>query len=316
MLATRSGLALAGIYRARLNDGRWHFQHGPIDLLIFVEGTKHACGHAIEQAWHRFQCVLQELTEELPLLRTDGAQSHQFESPIARRMARACWPFHQRFGLFVTPMAAVAGSVAEEILACLDLPGIDRASVNNGGDIALFVKHNSCFKVGVIADTAAFESATLTGLASSELMAAGSLPAGLPPIAASISINEHSGVQGIATSGWRGRSLSLGIADAVTVLAKTAARADAAATMIANAVNVDHPGIVRMPADQVRDDSDLRQMPVTRAVAALPHLMIDQALDRGVAFANKLVRAALIDSAFLVLQGAHRVAGVDRLGLH
>ena len=146
-------------------------------------------------------------------------------------------------------------------------------------------------------------------------MAAGSVPAGLPPIAASIYIDEHSGVQGIATSGWRGRSLSLGIADAVTVLAKSR-RADAAATMIANAVNVDHPGIDRMPADQVRDHSDLRQMPVTRAVAALPHLMIDQALDRGVAFADELVRAALIDSAFLVLQGAHRVAGVDRRGLH
>ena len=311
MLATLSRPALAGIYRARLDDGRWHFQHGPIDLLIFVEGSMHACGQAIEQAWYRFQYVLQELTEELPLLRTDGAQPHQFESPIARRMARACWPFHQRFGLFVTPMAAVAGSVAEEILACLDLPGVDRASVNNGGDIALFVKHNSCFKVGVIADTAAFESRTLTGLAT-----AGLPPAGLPPIAAAINIDEHSGVQGIATSGWRGRSLSLGIADAVTVLAKTAAQADAAATMIANAVNVDHPGIIRLPADQVRDDSDLRQIPVTRAVAALPQSLIDQALDRGVEFANKLVRVALIDSAFLVLQGAHRVAGVDRRGLY
>jgi uncharacterized protein len=63
-------------------------------------------------------------------------------------------------------------------------------------------------------------------------------------------------VRGIATSGWRGRSFSRGIADSVTVLAKTAAMADAAATVIANAVNVVHPGIVRRPACDIRDDSD------------------------------------------------------------
>ena len=51
-------------------------------------------------------------------------------------------------------------------------------------------------------------------------------------------------MRGIATSGWRGRSFSLGIADAVTVLAATAAEADAAATVIANAVDLPgHPAI-------------------------------------------------------------------------
>ena len=65
-------------------------------------------------------------------------------------------------------------------------------------------------------------------------------------------------MRGVATSGWRGRSFSLGIADAVTVLAATAAAADAAATIIANAVDLPgHPAIARRPASELEDDSDL-----------------------------------------------------------
>ena len=64
--------------------------------------------------------------------------------------------------------------------------------------------------------------------------------------------------RGIATSGRHGRSFSLGIADAVTVLARTASQADAAATVIANAVDLPgHPAIVRCPAQDLQPDSDL-----------------------------------------------------------
>ena len=69
-------------------------------------------------------------------------------------------------------------------------------------------------------------------------------------------------MRGIATSGWRGRSFSLGIADAVTVLADRAAAADAAATIIANAVDLPgHPAIVRVPACELAPDSDLGRAP-------------------------------------------------------
>ena len=74
-------------------------------------------------------------------------------------------------------------------------------------------------------------------------------------------------VRGIATSGWRGRSFSLGIADAVTVLAATAAKADAAATIIANAVDLpNHAAITRVPAREIAPDNDLGERLVTRAV--------------------------------------------------
>ena len=71
---------------------------------------------------------------ELPALRApsrgplDGADR-------AARWRRRSRPFRPAF---ITPMAAVAGAVADEVLAALVGPaGSTRAYVNNGGDIAL-----------------------------------------------------------------------------------------------------------------------------------------------------------------------------------
>lgn len=114
-------------------------------------------------------------------------------------------------------------------------------------------------------------------------------------------------VRGIATSGRGGRSFSLGIADSVTVLAVTAAAADAAATMIANAVNADHPSVERRPACDLDPDSDLGELPVTVSVGDLPPEIVGAALDRGLAEARRLRLCGLIDSAALSLQGHWRL---------
>jgi uncharacterized protein len=117
-------------------------------------------------------------------------------------------------------------------------------------------------------------------------------------------------VRGIATSGWRGRSFSLGIADAVTVLADTASRADAAATMIANALNLpDHPEIERVPANELQPDSDLGPRRVTRRVPKLSAEDIDTALNAGVTFAEGVRVRGLIRAAALHLQGRTRLVG-------
>ena len=113
-------------------------------------------------------------------------------------------------------------------------------------------------------------------------------------------------MRGVATSGWRGRSFSLGIADSVTVLAATAARADAAATVIANAVDADDPRIRRAPANRLRDDSDLGERLVTCAVGALPPAVVDGALAAGAAIAEAEVRAGRAIAAALCLQGRVR----------
>jgi len=117
-------------------------------------------------------------------------------------------------------------------------------------------------------------------------------------------------VRGIATSGWRGRSFSLGIADSVTVLAADAAQADVAATLVANQVYIQHPAVRRAPADSLKDDTDLGSRLVTVDVGALPQAAIDAALDRGAAYARRLCDDGAIQGAVLMLQGAVRVAGI------
>ena len=219
--------------RKPMDAQRWHFQHGPIDLVISADGDAAALASAHAAAWQRFEQVLPELVQELPLLRqavSSKATDCPLKGPVARRMWQACRPFATDF---ITPMAAVAGSVAQEIIACYQRPGIARAWVNNGGDIAMHLTPGQSLKVGLYADIARLDVAQLQD----QLLLDGqfSVEAAMP-------------VRGVATSGWRGRSFSMGIADSVTVLARTAAQADAAATVIANAVNVDDARVQRAPA--------------------------------------------------------------------
>ena len=131
---------MSGAQRARLADGRWHFQHGPIDCILGADGDPAAIARAVERAWSRFGGILAELVDELPLLRTDlasaAAAAVRPHGPIARRMVAACRA-HATNGRFITAMAAVAGSGAEELIGAFDDPRVARAYVNNGGDIAL-----------------------------------------------------------------------------------------------------------------------------------------------------------------------------------
>ena len=270
-----------GAGAARLADGRLHLQHGPIDLVIEAWGESAEVAAAYQQASARFQNLLEVLVQELPQLRTPLGEAYPLlRGPVARRMLAACWPHRARY---ITPMAAVAGAVADEILqAMLIERHLLKAYVNNGGDIALHLAEGSALTLGVVNDV------------------------NNPAIDATVRLDAAMPVRGLATSGWRGRSQSLGIADAVTVFAANAAAADAAATMIANAVNVDHASISRRPARALRADSDLQDLPVTVAVGALPASARAEALARGCERANALQRQGLIYAAYLALQGEVR----------
>ena len=269
---------------ALLDDGRLHLQHGPIDLII--EAFADHCDEiktAYEQASMRFSALLSNLVLEHPQLRMAVSDAYPaFADPVAQRMARAVWPYRDQY---ITPMAAVAGSVADEILQAL-VAGRDlnRAYVNNGGDIALHLAPGEKFEIGI----AGLEDAAVKG---------------------QFRIHAHDNVRGVATSGWRGRSFSLGIADSVTVLAGSAAEADAAATMIANAVNVEHPGIKRVPACEIQTESDLGALLVTRGVPVLHREIVDFALDAGARAARKYFHQGLIERAAVRLQGQARLIG-------
>ncbi len=270
--------------RALLPDGRLHLQDGPIDLVIGLEGARASVIEAREAAWQGLHGVLAALSRELQLLRTPlMSRMPSLTHPVAKRMAEAAWPHRMHY---VTPMVAVAGAVAEHVLrAILTVPGISLAHVNNGGDIALHLSPASTLRVGLVED-----------------------PARLGPSGLAV-IRGGDAVRGIATSGWRGRSFSRGIADAVTVLATRAPEADAAASIIANAVDVDHPAITRARACELDPDSDLRDLHVTVDVAPLPEAAITTALDAGERCAEGLLARGLILGACLRLQGRVRLVG-------
>ena len=270
--------AMPGAVRAILPDGRRrHFQHGPIDLVLEAFGPAGEVAAFHEQAWLRFRTVLGELVGELAALRTEIRAMPVVRGDTARRMAAACAPHRDRF---VTPMAAVAGAVADEVLAAATAGcTLNRAYVNNGGDIAFRLAPGERFRTGMVA-------------------------LGEMPEAAGVAeIGSADGIGGIATSGWRGRSLSLGIADSVTVLAETAAAADVAATLIANAVDVDSPAIARTPARDLDPESDLGDRQATVEVGPLRATEIDAALDAGRAAAQSMTGRGLVAAAALSLCG-------------
>ena len=271
----------------RLDDGRrLHLHDGPIDLIVEAFGPAREIGAAYRAACHRFATVLDELCTELSFLRRPcSAETEWPRGMVARRMTAAVMPYASEY--FITPMAAVAGAVAEEILASMVRAAeLSRAYVNNGGDIALHLGAGETFIVGMVERP---DRPSLFGTAT--------LACAHP-------------VRGIATSGWRGRSFSFGIADAVTVLADRAAPADAAATIIANAVNLPgHPAVTRIPACELAPDSDLGRRLVTQAVAELTEAEVREALAAGMRTADRLRKIGLIRSAALTLQGEIRLAG-------
>jgi len=268
-----------------LADGRrLHLNDGPIDLVIEAWGPPDAVRAAYRAAAARAGTILDELCAELKLLRAPATpDSPRAHGPTARRMQAAVAP---HAGTFITPMAAVAGAVAEEVLAAmLDATTLARAYVNNGGDIALHLAAGERLALGLV-DRPDRPS----------LFARAILEAAEP-------------VRGIATSGWRGRSHSLGIADAVTVLADTASAADAAATMIANAVDLPgHTAITRLACRGIDPDSDLGDRLVTRNVGALAGDEIEAALANGATTARGFVAAGLVRAAALHLRGVTLVA--------
>lgn len=271
-----------------LPDGRrLHLRQGPIDLVIGADGDPDQVRRAYRAAALRFDGLLARLCEELPLLRAPvGRGTPQPAGEVARRMHAAVAPLAR--DRFLTPMAAVAGSVADAILAAMVAAApLRRAYVNNGGDIALHLAEGESFRIGVIDRP---ETARMVGFAG---------------------VRAEDGVGGVATSGYPGRSFSLGIAEAATILAGSAAQADAAATVVANAVDLPgHPAVERLPANALQPDSDLGDRPVTRSVGPLGEAEIDLALSRGLAQAQGLRSAGLIVAASLHLQGVTRVLPV------
>jgi uncharacterized protein len=271
-----------------LPDGkRLHLQAGPIDIIIHADGEPSEVALAFKQASDAFEPILQNLSTELAALRTPVEPGQQYlQGLVARIMEDAALEFAE---YQVTPLIAVAGSIAEYVLARM-LSGrtLDRVYVNNGGDIAFYLAEDQSYDIGIVDQI------------------------DNPTISQKASITASDPIAGVATSGWQGRSFSLGAADAVTVLAINAPMADAAATLIANEVDPgDCQQIERMPAIDLNPDSDLGDRLVTTLVHPLTPAQKTNALDRGARLAQKLIADGLIKAVAMSVQGMVRLVGCE-----
>jgi len=267
--------------------GRLFLRHGPIDMFVKIDAEN---TDIVRKAYHKiaehFGDILPQLSDELPVLRTEIKRIYDLPSgSVAARMYNSATRFSE-YG-YVTPMIAVAGSVADHVCNLVEpFDDINRILVNNGGDISLRLNEGTALNVGICDDITE------------------------PEISTTATIRSDSGIGGVATSGWKGRSFSLGIADAVTVLASTAALADAAATLIANAVDIPYSNkIDRQKASSISPDSDLGDKLVTTQVANLSHVEIEEALLRGKECAKKLRASGLVDTVYIALKGKRMIVG-------
>ena len=145
----------------------------------------------------------------------------------------------------LTPMAAVAGSIADAVANWLFNKGMSRVIVNNGGDIAIRLAENETAKVGIKTDIKN------------------------PNISHVVELSSCHPSWGINTSGLGGRSLTRGIASAVTAFARASSLADAAATSIANACFARDDSIVQVMAQKIDPLTDIKAVPVTVKIGQL-----------------------------------------------
>ncbi|MGD9078220.1 MAG: hypothetical protein PVG96_02715 [Desulfobacterales bacterium] len=178
----------------------------------------------------------------------------------------------------LTPMAAVAGTIADAVADWLFARGSTKAIVDNGGDIAIRLAAGETATVGIRPQINCLDISHIALL------------------------DDRSSSWGVTTSGRGGRSFTRGIASAVTVIAENASIADAAATAIANACFVEDSSIVQIPAEQMDPRTDLKGVNVTAEVGALSPDKKIQAVKMALSKADALCRLGLIVGAFIALE--------------
>jgi ApbE superfamily uncharacterized protein (UPF0280 family) len=254
-----------------------YLEQGPSSLVISAKRWKDD-GEPDEAEILDLLTVLQnEIKASLPILRlkVEKVIRSKHLPSVARSMVEAA-----RFiaPSELTAMSAVAGAVSDEIKSHLVYKGFDWAVVNNGGDIASYSTLDQPLSIGV------------------------------GPVDAGGGVNRLLRLKGpfdlgIATSGVGGRSLTLGVADFVTVIAESAAIADAAATFICNHTSIGAPQIEAAMSEQLDPGTDIPGERVTVRVGALGRKEIESALQRGLSAATTLKQRGRIMEAVLSVKG-------------
>ena len=253
-------------------------ENGPMRLVIKAwHNGVFQMEAAIQAAKFSFSCLKQVAGHLQYLKKINSVLPEGEENFISMRMMESVRMIGDKD---LTPMAAVAGSIADEVADRLFAMETGKVIVDNGGDIAIRLSGLERAKVGLRTDLNSKEISHIMELDARSLS------------------------WGVATSGLGGRSFTKGIASAATVVAKTSSKADAAATSIANACFCRDKNIVQVPAGLINPDTDIPDIPVTVSVGELSPETIRTALENALGKAEEYVEKGFIHGALIAAGGS------------
>lgn len=272
-----------------IQEGLVYIDYGPITMTLEAKKEGKPFTAAAVVGAERVMEVFNELTTHLDFLRKSMREIGEVPNSLPNSVYKMVMSVMKLHEVDFTPLAAVAGTTADFAVDAMKAYGADYAIANNGGDIAWSItdEQKKSLNVGLISD----------------------INYGITTHC--LKINNLGQVNGIATSGFGGRSLTCGIASSVTVLSKNASIADAAATAVANACYCDDPAIQRCLAKEIDPTTDIPDLMVTRSIGKLSEQTVLTALEAGEIRARQLMARGMAVGAVIFIGEKQRVVVND-----
>jgi len=261
-----------------LHDGTVVVDRGPMLMSISVSSGGVPNVSLSRQGARRALEVLGLLAgfRHLITQKVDRAATGDSLPPVVGKMLSVARRFDDPT---ITPLIAVAGAGADEVADFITgRQHVGKVVVNNGGDIAVRIKNQEIVKIGIKTD--------VSEKAISHVMTVGT----------------KSGIGGVATSGFGGRSFTMGVANAAVAVARDAISADVAATLIGNAANVKSRAVSRDMAKNLYHATDIPNHLVTTGIGGLTKSEIDEAINAGRRKAETFQNMGLIIGAIVAVK--------------
>ena len=261
-----------------IEPGQVIVDHGPVYLKIRTESAGQPVHEAAVQGAQAAITALEEVARFLDVAKGEdqGSALASDYPAVLRRMISAVRAVGDST---LTPLAAVAGAIADVAAEASVRQGANKVVVDNGGDIAIRIKGSESVTVGIVTDSS-HDSCSYK-----------------------VRIDASSGIKGVATSGLGGRGFTKGIASAAVALCSSGALADACATYLANAATIEHAAIQRCLAEQIDPNTDIRGHKVVLEVGHLPEEACRQALATCVSEIDRLIRKGILLGALIAVRG-------------
>ena len=257
-----------------IGPGKCYLDYGPVQMYITAVAPDKPLHEELKTVKNLVHNLLEDLSTCLDQAKLPaGELDHEDNRPVIfKAMLKAVTAAGDPS---LTPMAAVAGSFSDAVAAYLLKKGATYLIVNNGGDIAFYQDQAQKLKIGLKPDLSQERCSHF------------------------LTVNKANFCPGIATSGLGGRGFTMGIASSVTILAPDSATADACATLIANKTTVDDPAVVKVPAEIMDPQTDLRGKTVTVECTSLKAEQYLEAIQSGLTATKILINNKVIKGAVL-----------------